>query len=431
MKIGRNDPCPCGSGKKYKKCHLNSPDTKPPVYDRHYFSLKGKVAEEIVQYLAEQTFLTDWCYKNPVLKDGKELCDLLVVFGDIAIIWQIKNLKLDKGKYKKTEVDKNLRQLSGARRALFDLAKPIELSNPRRGREFFNPKSVKEVFLISALVGKEEDYSSSVEEFKNLTIHVFNREFTQVVLNELDTIKDFIDYLRAKETFIKTDKEITILGGEKELLAFYLMNDRKFDRFKEANMIVIEEGSWEHLQKKPEYKAKKQADEISYAWDGMIDRAHETEVSEYEKIAREMARLNRFERRYYGKAFFDAFVRAHNEKKHNSYRRIVIGEGTTYCFLFLDDPEPRERRKAVLLAMCYIARGKATKNKKVLGIATEMKIRPQSSYDYCLFEKPSWSEKDKKKMKELQKETGFFVSPEMSVIHEDEYPSLEVSPQVT
>lgn len=22
MKVGRNDPCPCGSGKKFKKCHL-------------------------------------------------------------------------------------------------------------------------------------------------------------------------------------------------------------------------------------------------------------------------------------------------------------------------------------------------------------------------------------------------------------------------
>lgn len=22
MKIGRNDPCPCGSGKRFKKCHL-------------------------------------------------------------------------------------------------------------------------------------------------------------------------------------------------------------------------------------------------------------------------------------------------------------------------------------------------------------------------------------------------------------------------
>ena len=24
-KIGRNDPCPCGSGKKYKQCCANSP----------------------------------------------------------------------------------------------------------------------------------------------------------------------------------------------------------------------------------------------------------------------------------------------------------------------------------------------------------------------------------------------------------------------
>src|SRR4051794_15763362 len=23
MKIGRNDPCPCGSGRKYKRCHLD------------------------------------------------------------------------------------------------------------------------------------------------------------------------------------------------------------------------------------------------------------------------------------------------------------------------------------------------------------------------------------------------------------------------
>ena len=28
MKIGRNDPCPCGSGKKYKRCHLNSQPVK-------------------------------------------------------------------------------------------------------------------------------------------------------------------------------------------------------------------------------------------------------------------------------------------------------------------------------------------------------------------------------------------------------------------
>jgi preprotein translocase subunit SecA len=25
QKVGRNDPCPCGSGKKYKNCHMANP----------------------------------------------------------------------------------------------------------------------------------------------------------------------------------------------------------------------------------------------------------------------------------------------------------------------------------------------------------------------------------------------------------------------
>lgn len=29
MKIGRNDPCPCGSGKKYKKCCMNTEGVEP------------------------------------------------------------------------------------------------------------------------------------------------------------------------------------------------------------------------------------------------------------------------------------------------------------------------------------------------------------------------------------------------------------------
>jgi hypothetical protein len=28
MKLGRNDPCHCGSGKKYKKCHLEADEAK-------------------------------------------------------------------------------------------------------------------------------------------------------------------------------------------------------------------------------------------------------------------------------------------------------------------------------------------------------------------------------------------------------------------
>jgi len=46
----------------------------------HYFDLKGKNAEQFVHELAVKTFLTDWCFPNPILPNGKELCDLLVVF---------------------------------------------------------------------------------------------------------------------------------------------------------------------------------------------------------------------------------------------------------------------------------------------------------------------------------------------------------------
>src|ERR1035437_4801614 len=82
---------------------------------RHYFSQKGAIAEAIIHSLATNTFFTDWCYANPKKPDGNELCDLLVVFDDTAILWQVKNLKVDaQGKYKSAEVEKNLRQLVGA-----------------------------------------------------------------------------------------------------------------------------------------------------------------------------------------------------------------------------------------------------------------------------------------------------------------------------
>jgi hypothetical protein len=104
------------------------------MQSKNYFQEKGQRAEAVIHNLATNTFLTDWCYPNPKKPDGNELCDLLVVFDDIAIIWQIKDLKVDKqGRYKKAHVQKNLRQLEGARRHLFDLKVPIELENARWG----------------------------------------------------------------------------------------------------------------------------------------------------------------------------------------------------------------------------------------------------------------------------------------------------------
>jgi len=69
-----------------------------------------------------------------------------------------------------------------------------------------------------------------------------------------------------------------------------------------------------------------------------------------------------------------------------------------------------------------VARGLYQDNKKVIGIATEMKIREFCSYDFCLLEIPEWTIKQQKEMEELQKETGIFLTRKEKHVHEDEYP---------
>ena len=306
MKIGRNELCPCRSGKKYKKCCLDNEDKEEQkiAYDKHYFELKGKNAESFVYELAQKSFLTDWCYINPELEKGKELCDLLAVFGEKAIIWQIKDLKRGKdGKYNQSDVDKNLRQISGAKRMLFESNKKIILKNPRRGEEEFNPQSIKEVYLISALVGEEsEDFFEFVKKIKDKTVHIIDRKSIEILLNELDTIKDFIGYLKEKENFFSSESKITLSGGEEELLAYYLINERSFKELEKYSHAFITDGCWENFQNKPEYLVKKEEDKISYFWDGLINRAH-TCGKGYEIVARELAKTNRFQRRYLAKIF--------------------------------------------------------------------------------------------------------------------------------
>ena len=212
-----------------------------------------------------------------------------------------------------------------------------------------------------------------------------------------------------------------IMGGEQELLAYYLQNNRSFSQFKEATNILIEEGIWEEYISKPEYRNKKKQDEYSYGWDSIIDRAHEGS-SEYEKVARELARPNRFERRMLSKTFLEAQIRAHEDNKADMFRRILTTNGVSYVFLYFSDNHPREQRKEMLFAICFFARGKFKDNKKVIGIATEKKFEPTCSYDYCVIDKPDWTDDDENRMLKIQEGLGLFKNPEISRISDEEYP---------
>ena len=58
--IGRNEPCPCGSGKKWKKCHGNPTDTvrEPPAPEDFFEAFGLDSALQVCDVLAELVRLT-------------------------------------------------------------------------------------------------------------------------------------------------------------------------------------------------------------------------------------------------------------------------------------------------------------------------------------------------------------------------------------
>jgi hypothetical protein len=390
---------------------------------RHHNRLKGAAAEAVVHELAQKSFLSDWCFLNPKLPDGKELCDLLVVFDSIVLICQVKDLKRRKdGRYNPGEVEKNRKQLSGAYRRLLDLKRPLTLSNPRRGEELFDPTSVNEVFLISVLSGEGEDFFSMTHDVKGKYAHMFTGEFLAKALGELDTVEDFVSYLRAKEALFHSAERLVVNGGEEELLGCYLLEGRSFDRYAGADMTLIDEGIWKGLQERPEYQARLEADKISYIWDAMINRAHEAGTPEYERVARELARPSRFERRILAKTFFDAHVLAHEDSTHDVFRRVVAGPGVTYCFLFMDKRFPPDERRKAIAGFCLVARDRYRDNAQVVGVATEKAIEPECSYDFAYLNMPEWTDSDAARAEEIREQTGTLVNVRERAFHEDEYP---------
>src|SRR4030042_4078856 len=54
-KIGRNDPCPCGSGIKYKRCCLNNKSvTINKTYLFSWDNIPGNANEKLIDYLTKK-----------------------------------------------------------------------------------------------------------------------------------------------------------------------------------------------------------------------------------------------------------------------------------------------------------------------------------------------------------------------------------------
>jgi hypothetical protein len=75
--VGRNDPCPCGSGKKYKKCHLRADEqVHEPVRERaRAHDLDNRLADEIFEF-AMRNLGEAWRASATVFEDAEQSVQL-------------------------------------------------------------------------------------------------------------------------------------------------------------------------------------------------------------------------------------------------------------------------------------------------------------------------------------------------------------------
>ena len=192
----------------------------------------GKDGEDFISDLSRITFLNDWTFPNTINpKTNKEICDILIAFDNSITIIQVKNTKPkyknDLVTFKTQDINKNLKQLDGAYRYFKDNDdKSLECVNLHGQIRSLQIKDFTSYRLISAFTSKEE--YDGMNMFKRsprgLFVHCFDRAFSLILFQELDTHSDLINYLDKRESFLNQDVSKLINGREEELLASYMFN---------------------------------------------------------------------------------------------------------------------------------------------------------------------------------------------------------------
>lgn len=389
---------------------------------RGRFHIKGRTAEAWVHGIAFSSFLKDWCIPNPRKDNGKEICDLLVVFGDTILIWQIKDIKYsgnDK-RFIRKSIDSSVKQIKGAERTLFSAQDVFDFKNAYDHSLAFDPNAIRTVHRIVASLGEADILLPIAVEDEQKLIHVMDRSL-EGVLNELDTVSDFMKYLEDKEALWASGKTIEAESNELDVLADYIVNDKSFEHLHDTDEVYYTSGIWDKVTKEPNFLRKKEEDKISYVWDHIIGELHKSEdPTDYLLMARELAAPNRFRRRALSQQFVSALKES--AERRNGFRRLVLSDGAVFVFLFRPVGTDRVERRAELECMCFVARDLHDPIPKVIGIATESLNRKGRSFDVVKYEALEWTPEDRSQAATMRENTGIFARPQQFATSFVEYP---------
>ena len=341
-------------------------------------------------------------------------------------------------------IEKSARQLSGAEnfierfpeRVYLDksctIQLPLTIPNPRAARyhliavtrgshiaakQYFGGGSSGSLMLSTHLRGRADHEKMPFHIGQPLEngrfIHVFDEITVNLLLDELDTVPDFIAYLRKKEKFLDQTGVIVSVPGEEDLLARYMATIRNDEHAFPAvaqgvDYVALPEGDWEVYLKSPQRAAKKQADQISYMWDALIEhhstfiRSGEAISSPYlpsdnsvdhERIVRALAEQPRLARR--GLASDLRYAMQQSDPGRMFARVKMTGRPVKQVFIFLTIPKTsgedyattyRERRMHALTVYCHAVKENMQTLEEAIGIACEPFSEGEASYDFMYVE---------------------------------------------
>jgi hypothetical protein len=375
--------------------------------------------ERNLAQLTIQTFFSLWCYPNLYKERGKELCDLVIFFGDDVVLFSDKNIAYSEhpdpnvawARWYRRAVLASSDQLFGAEssirrfpsRIFLDSACttsfPLPLSDMSKARfhrvaiangsrEACKSLTKSGLGSLKILSGLEADAHLSapfaigrIRPDKPF-VHVLDSESLAVVLGELDTMKDFIDYLRQKETLFESRRRISA-AGEEQLLAHYLKQAKRFGGTDDVDLAG--EDHFTQLAQSKEYVAEKRANEVSYLFDAFVEqtiwRAKEpaslagsdVRIELFEKAIRVIAQESRFKRRLLG----EVFVSLRTTKwDRPTARYVYLKEEPDNVYVFtvesnrrVQDPaKSKETPRGFLYVSCFRAPGVVPEAKHVVGI---------------------------------------------------------------
>jgi hypothetical protein len=419
--------------------------------------------------------------------DGKEVCDLIVVFGDNIVLFSDKSCAfpvtgtLDDNwrRWFKKAVLKSAQQVWGAERwirnhpdRLFldrkctqkfpiaiaplnriqihrivvarNVSKPCRQHFGGSGSLIFNSEIEGSAHLDQDHV-LYQPFATGWLDRKKGFVHVLDDTSLEILLENRDTIQDFLDYLQAKEALFLRKGVRFFITGEEELLARYLTNfegdKHSFCVPSDVDTVFIPEGHWLDFLASEQRKAQISGDRLSYSWDMLIEKFNEHilggtsyyashfAISDRERIMRFMARESRLRRRMLAEAIHGLIAKT---KPNQRSTRVVLPSSAGdphYIFLLFPEREDKSHeeyrlvRRRVLEAYCMVMKLVYPNAVDILGIATESGFTEEDrSEDALYLNAREWSSELDNEAKRLQDELGLLTNLTMSHGTFREYP---------